>query len=113
MKRLFQSFVRYVRSFFVKIDLNDLVKNHEAQVVDVRTEVECANFGCIKDSVNIPLDDLRLKMGQLDKDKPVIICCGNGIRSGLAKQILQQNGFKKVFKGGTYESLKRKLRSSG
>ena len=111
MKRLILNFLRYLKRFFIKVDLNDLVQNHEAQIVDVRTELECSSYGCIKDSIKIPLDDLRLKMNQLDKERPVIVCCGNGLRSGLAKQILQQHGFGKVFKAGSYDSLKRKLRS--
>lgn len=110
--RFFSSFLRYIKSFFIKIDFGDLVQNHEAQILDVRTQVECESHGCIAESINIPLDNLRLEMSKLDKDKPVIICCANGLRSGLARQILMNNGFTRVYRGGSVESLKRKLKTS-
>lgn len=113
MKRLLKSFLRYIKSFFVKIDFTDLVKNHEAQLLDVRTETEYNSHGCIQNSINIPLDNLRLELSKLDKEKPVIICCGNGLRSGLARQILLNNGFSSVYRAGTFESLKRKLKANG
>ncbi len=113
MKRLFSSFVRYIKRFFVKIDFADLVKNHEAQVLDVRTQTECDSHGFIQNSINIPLDSLRLQLSKLDTEKPVIICCANGIRSGLAREILLNNGFKSVYRAGGFESLKRKLKSDG
>lgn len=81
-----------------------------AQIVDVRTSIQYANDGCIKDSINIPLDDLRNQLSKLDKEKPIIICCENGLRSGLAKNILKVNGFEHVYKGGSWTSLKNKLK---
>ena len=93
--------------------MSDLVENHEAQILDVRTSVECETHGCISGAINIPLDNLRLELSKLDKDKPVIICCANGMRSGLARQILMNNGFASVYRAGSFESLKRKLKNSG
>ena len=113
MKRFFVGFYRYIKSFFVKIDFSNLAQNHEAQLLDVRTEVEYNSFGSIQGSLNIPLDNLRMELSKLDKSRPIIICCENGMRSGLARQILLNNGFKSVYRGGTFEGLKRKLKVGG
>lgn len=109
MKNIFSKFIRYIQSLFAKTDLSDIVANKGAQILDVRTEAEYANHGSIKNSVNIPLDNLRREISRLDKDKPVIVYCANGMRSGLARQILLKSGFKEVHKGGSYRSLKNKL----
>lgn len=82
-------------------------------MLDVRTQAECESHGSIQNSVNIPLDNLRMELSKLDASKPVIICCANGIRSGLARQILLNNGFKSVYRAGGFESLKRKLKAGG
>ena len=51
--------------------------------------------------INIPLDDLRDRLGELDKTKPVYVMCQSGLRSYLATRILNQNGFDSYnFAGG-------------
>ena len=43
--------------------------------------------------MNIPLDELRERIGELEKEKPVYVMCQSGLRSYLACRILTQNGF--------------------
>lgn len=64
-------------------------------LVDVRTADEFA-LGAIEGAVNIPLDDLRLRMSELPKDKPVWVYCGVGLRGYLASNILRCNGYADV-----------------
>jgi phage shock protein E len=80
--------------------------NDGGVILDVRTVAEF-NAGHIKNSINIPLDQLSTKMNKLDKNKPVITCCASGMRSGSAKGILKSNGFTEVVNGGGWASLKR------
>ena len=82
------------------------VLSRGAVIVDVRTPGEYAG-GHIKGSVNIPLDSLRSQLAKLKKDKPVITCCASGMRSSSAKSMLQSNGFKEVYNGGSWSSLKK------
>lgn len=89
------------------VDLAELVKNG-ATIVDVRTKGEYAS-GHIRGSINIPLDQLTNKMGQLKKDKPIITCCASGMRSSSAKSILKSNGFTNVHNGGGWGSLQYKI----
>lgn len=64
-------------------------------LVDVRTRDEY-ELGNIKGSVNIPLDDMRERLGEIPSDRPVVLYCGIGLRGYLASNILKDNGFKDV-----------------
>jgi len=75
-------------------------------IIDVRTPGEYAG-GHIKGSVNIPLGNLQGQMSKLKKDKAIITCCASGMRSGSAKSMLLSNGFKEVYNGGSWYSLKK------
>lgn len=61
-------------------------------LVDVRTPEEYA-AGNIAGSRNIPLDQLRSRLGELPKDRFVHITCQIGLRGYLAQRILEQSGF--------------------
>ena len=63
----------------------------DAQKVDVRTEAEYAG-GTIPGFVNIPLDSLRDRLGELDLTKKIYITCQIGLRGYLAQRILVQHG---------------------
>ena len=88
------------------VDFKALV-NSGAQIIDVRTTSEFSN-GHIKNSKNIPLQNLNSQMNSLSRDKPVITVCASGMRSASAKGILQKNGFE-VYNGGGWSSLQSKL----
>jgi len=60
-------------------------------VLDVRTTHEVQQ-GTIPGSVNIPLDELRSRLGELPKDKEMLVFCQVGLRGYLACRILSQNG---------------------
>ncbi len=64
-------------------------------LVDVRTprEFETAT---IAGAINIPVDDLRDRLGELPKDKTIYIFCQIGLRGYLAQRILLQSGFDRV-----------------
>jgi phage shock protein E len=80
-----------------------------ALIVDVRSPEEYKT-GHIKGSVNIPVDWLRNNPPQLkNKLTAVITCCASGMRSSLAKNILDAKGFSNVYNGGAWKSLNEKL----
>ncbi|MBR2948107.1 MAG: FAD-dependent oxidoreductase [Bacteroidales bacterium] len=64
-------------------------------LVDVRT-VEEYEVGTIPGAVNIPLDDLRGRISEISKDRPVYLFCGVGLRGYLASNILKANGYSDV-----------------
>lgn len=63
-----------------------------AQLLDVRTEAEYAH-GAIDGSINIPLDELRERLDELDADRPVFVNCHSGLRSYVACRMLAGCGF--------------------
>lgn len=91
-----------------KTDYAALLKEG-AVILDVRSKSEY-DGGHIKNSVNIPVDQLQKNLSKLkDKNKPIITCCASGMRSASAKSILQNNGYKNVHNGGGWSSLNNKI----
>ena len=64
-------------------------------ILDVRKPEECKE-GIIKGAKNIPLDELRDRLDELDKEKMILIYCQVGLRGYLAYRILRLNGFGKI-----------------
>jgi NADPH-dependent 2,4-dienoyl-CoA reductase/sulfur reductase-like enzyme/rhodanese-related sulfurtransferase len=63
-----------------------------AYLLDVRTPAEFAD-GTIHGSVNIPLDILRTRLGELPKARTILIFCKVGLRGYIASRILTAHGF--------------------
>lgn len=79
-----------------------------AVVIDVRSPSEYRS-GHMSPSLNIPLDTLSENTGKIKKDVPVITVCASGMRSASAKRTLESLGFKEVYNGGSWNSLKNSL----
>lgn len=69
-----------------------LPRDGSVQLVDVRTQAEYA-AGHIDGFINLPVDQLREHLEQLDKTKPVYLVCQSGLRSYIASRILKGSGF--------------------
>lgn len=69
-----------------------LPRDGSVQLVDVRTQAEYA-MGHIDGFINLPVDQLREHLEQLDKTKPVYLVCQSGLRSYIASRILKGSGF--------------------
>ena len=73
-------------------------------IIDVRTAAEFAG-GNVPGSKNIPLNTISAKANNIKKlNKPVIVCCASGMRSGQAASILKSKGIE-VINGGSWRSL--------
>ena len=73
-------------------------------IIDVRSVGEFAN-GNVSGSKNIPLNTISGKANNIKKlNKPVIVCCASGMRSGQAASILKSKGIE-VVNGGSWRSL--------
>ena len=62
-------------------------------LLDVRDADETAELGKLKDSVNIPLDELRDRLGELPSDRRIVAYCQKGQRGYLATCLLRGHGF--------------------
>ena len=73
----------------------DWVARHrqELLLIDVRSPSEYAGeFGHIEGAELIPLDELRDKLADIPRDRPVVTVCQSGKRSAMAAQILLKDG---------------------
>lgn len=84
-------------------NLSKLV-NEGAFLVDVRTPEEFAE-GNVKESINIPLDQVAVSLDKFKGKESIVVFCRSGNRSGQAKNILEQNGFTNVTNGGTWQDI--------
>jgi len=66
---------------------------NEVTILDVRTKEETEGGRIIRGSLNIPLDELRGRLDEIPKNKPVYVHCAIGLRGYLASQILLQHEF--------------------
>jgi phage shock protein E len=76
-----------------------------ARVVDVRTPAEFQD-GAYRGAVNIPLSSLAARLKELEpKDKPIVLYCASGARSGQAARMLKQAGFADVINAGGLDDM--------
>ncbi len=73
-------------------DIQNLPRDGSVTLLDARTAGEYAQ-GHIGGFVNIPVDELRERLDELDRGKPAYVICQSGLRSYIACRILAGNGF--------------------
>jgi rhodanese-related sulfurtransferase len=80
------------------LQATQLINQGKTVIVDVRDAAEFAT-GHIRDSKNIPLNELPQRINELDKfkSKSVIVLCQSGVRSSKAAMQLKKAGFNEVF----------------
>ena len=82
------------------VDLESLPMDGSVTLLDARTVGEYQR-GHIDGFLNIPVDDLRERLNELDRSKPIYVICQSGLRSYIASRILEGNGFAAYnFSGG-------------
>lgn len=86
--------------------LSEAINNHKTFLVDVRTPSEFAG-GSVQGAINIPLDKLQAQLGKFKGKEGIVVFCRSGNRSGQAKHILEQNGFKNVVNGGSWQNVRQ------
>lgn len=64
-------------------------------VVDVREPVE-QQISVLQGAQNIPLGELPMRLGEIDREKEVVLYCRSGVRSAQAAELLLKNGFERV-----------------
>jgi len=85
---------------FFPEEVENLARDGSITLLDTRTVWEF-QAGHIEGFINIPVDELRGRIGELDKGKPVYVMCQSGLRSYIACCILKGEGFRcKNLSGG-------------
>jgi phage shock protein E len=75
-----------------------------AQVVDVRTKAEFKGYAHPR-AINIPLNELEARAKELDRSRPVLVCCESGSRSGIGVSVLKRAGFTEVANLGSWRRI--------
>ena len=96
---------------FLTGNKTEKIKDFQARgavIIDVRTRGEFQQ-GAIRGSKNIPLQNINTQIAAIKKlNKPVIVCCASGMRSGSAASLLNSKGIE-TLNGGGWSSLYNKL----
>ncbi len=88
-----------VKQFYLP-DVQGLPRDGSVILLDARTPQEYAG-GHIEGFRNIPVDELRERLDELEPDKPVYVICQSGLRSYIACRILTGHGWETYnFSGG-------------
>ncbi len=81
-------------------DVKNLPHEGSVTLLDTRTPGEY-HRGHVDGFVNIPVDNLRERLEEIPKEKPVYVMCQSGLRSYIATRILEGNGYTSYnFSGG-------------
>lgn len=80
--------------------IKEIIKNPATVIVDVRSPWEF-NTEHVTGAKNIPLEEVMYKVKELKEiQRPIVLYCRSGNRSGMAVNILKQNGLTEVYNGG-------------
>jgi len=74
------------------------------RLVDVRTEGEFS-AGALEGALNLPLHHIHRADELLDRDTPLVVYCGTGMRSNQAMTFLQSMGFNQVHDLGGFQNI--------
>lgn len=98
------SFLRKIFGLGPKVDHYELLANG-AILIDVRSPGEFA-MGNASGSKNVPLDKIMHQVKKLEKlNKPIVLCCRSGMRSGRATSMLKRHGIQEVYNGGPWHKF--------
>lgn len=92
-------------STFIPLEDAQRLLAQNALVVDVRTEAEWMAGHGPEPILHCPLDQLIENPHLVPSDRPLLLCCRSGGRSGTAQMFLAQQGFKEVYNLGPWERI--------
>jgi len=92
-----------------RVSPRDVLEKIEAgaSVVDVRSPGEFAS-GSYPGALNIPVQSLLARMGEIPKDRPVVLYCASGARSAMAAGLLRRAGHADVVNAGGLADMPRR-----
>ncbi len=81
-----------------------------AQLIDVRTAGEAA-AGPYPDALVVPVDDVRERLDEIPRDRPLVVACAAGQRAHTAASLLRGLGYDAVNLDGGYQTYEAGMRS--
>lgn len=74
------------------------------RLIDVRTPGEFS-AGALDGALNLPLQEIQRAGALLDRETPLVVYCGTGMRSNQAKGLLRDMGFNTVHDLGGFQNI--------
>ena len=87
-------------------EVDSLPRDGSVTLLDTRTVHEYSR-GHVNGFINIPVDDLRERLNEIEKGKPLYVMCQSGLRSYISCRILAQEGFNCFNFSGGYRFYER------
>jgi phage shock protein E len=85
--------------------ITDIIAAGRFSLLDVRSDAEYAS-GHLPGALHIPVDALALNLSLIHElQRPIIIYCHSGYRSGIAVEFLQQHNIEGAINGGGFSQL--------
>jgi rhodanese-related sulfurtransferase len=78
------------------LQATQLINSRNPQIVDLRKAEEFVK-GSLPNARNLPSEKLNERLGELKKDKPVLLVCATGTSAGRVAALLRSRGFVEVF----------------
>jgi rhodanese-related sulfurtransferase len=78
------------------LQATQLINSRNPQIVDLRKSEEFVK-GSLPNARNLPSEKLNERLGELKKDKPVLLVCATGTSAGRVAALLRSRGFVEVF----------------
>ncbi|MEY8760926.1 rhodanese-like domain-containing protein [Chryseobacterium tongliaoense] len=95
------------------MSLIDVLKSGNYELIDVREPMELEMDGNIEGAKNIPLGEVEDRKEEiLSIEKPVVIFCRSGNRSGKALEYLNSQGLADGYNGGGWADLKATIEAN-
>jgi phage shock protein E len=95
------------------MSLIEVIQSGNYELIDVREPMELEMDGNIDGAKNIPLGEVEDRKEEiLSVEKPVILFCRSGNRSGKALEYLNGQGLQNGYNGGGWADLKAVLESN-
>ncbi len=94
------------------MNLEEILQSGNYELIDVREPMELMMDGEIEGAKNIPLGEIEEREKEiLNSEKPVILFCRSGNRSGKALDYLNTKGLQNGYNGGGWFELKNTISS--
>jgi rhodanese-related sulfurtransferase len=86
------------------ISILPALRQRGAAFIDVRTPAEFASASA-PGSINIPLQELSQRVGEVSSSAPVVVACASGSRSAMARRLLKRKGYPEVYNIGNWKNF--------
>lgn len=97
--------VNHLRGISPLVTPEQALATSAARLLDVRNPVELNQHGTVPNAINIPLDELRQRLDELDKEQEYWVTCQVGLRAHVATRLLRNHGFRARNITGGYRTL--------